>query len=277
VADPTKRHIAREDGRRLFGSDVEAYDEGRPGHPPRVYEILERRCGLGPGARVLEIGPGTGQATRRLVDLGAGVVAVEPDARLAGHLRSITGVSVVEETLEGATLPRGRFDLAVAASSFHWVDERRGLKQVAAALRPGGWVALWWTLFGDDERPSPFQDALHRALDDLYRMRGVEQEESPSAGAGSGRPMHALDVEARTAALEAAGFERLEHDEIPWTHAWTTSGIRALYASFSPIIRLDDETRAAALETVASTAERDFGGHVELPLLTSIYTARRPS
>ena len=42
--------MAREAGRHLFGGDVDAYERGRPGHPPRVYELLVQRCGLRPGA-----------------------------------------------------------------------------------------------------------------------------------------------------------------------------------------------------------------------------------
>ena len=84
--------IAREEGRRVFGTDPETYDRARPGHAERVYEILVERCGLGPGTSVLEVGPGTGQATRRLLELGADpLVAIEPNedlARLPARARS---------------------------------------------------------------------------------------------------------------------------------------------------------------------------------------------
>ena len=64
---------------------------------------------------------------------------------------------------------------------------------------------------------------------------------------------------------------------IPWSHTWDAARIRALFASFSPIIRLEKETRLAALDVVEQVAERDFAGRVELPVLTSLYTARRPA
>ena len=267
--------MRREEGRRLFGADVAAYERGRPGHPPRVYELLVERCGLAPGAHVLEVGPGTGQATRRLLDLGADVVAVEPDDRLAEHIRSV-GVTVLNEPLEDAELPAESFDLAVAASSFHWIDEETGLAKVAAALRPGGWAALWWTHSGAEEQLSPFQRALRPAVDELLAARGIELEESPAVSAGGG-PRFGLDVDGRSESLADASFERIEHELIPWSHTWDAAGIGALFASFSPIIRLDDETRAAVVETVQAVAERDFDGRVELPILTSLYTGRRPA
>jgi SAM-dependent methyltransferase len=269
--------MAREAGRRLFGADVDAYERGRPGHPPRVYELLVQRCGLRPGARVVEIGPGTGKATRRLLELGADLVAVEPDRRLAEHLPSAVGaVEVLNQPLEEVVLPAENFDLAAAASSFHWVDETVGLGKLAAALRRGGWIALWWSQFGAEETRSPFEQTLRRALDAVLVDREVELEESPSAGHG-GRPRHGLDFEARTAALEHAGFEQIEHELIPWTHVWDAAGLRALYASFSPILRLDDATRAAVLDTVEEVAVRELDGHTQLLVLTSLYTARRPN
>lgn len=261
--------IDRREGRRLFGIDPAGYDRARPGHPARVYDVLMERCGLRPRAGVLEIGPGTGQATRQLLDLGADpLVAVEPDPALARYLGESLGdrVDVRVAALEDVELSAATFDLAVAASSFHWVEESEGLSRVFAALRPGGWVALWWTLFGDDQ-----QDAFMTAIVPLF----VGLARSPSSGR-QGRPRFALDVEARLAGLSRAGFEQLEHELIRWSAMWDTAGIRALYATFSPISRLAQVRRDEFLDAVAHVAEHEFGGRIERTLRTSLYTARRP-
>jgi len=190
--------IARDEGRRLFGSDPSGYDLARPGHAERVYEVLLERCGLGRGKSMLEVGPGTGQATRRLLEPGADpLVVLEPDAALAAYLHEALGdrVDLRQTTLEDADLETERFDLAAAASSFHWVDEQVGLAKIFSALRRGGWVATWWTLFGDGEQPDAFITATTPLLEDL--------QASPTAGE-EGRPPHARDVEARSAALGTA-------------------------------------------------------------------------
>ena len=83
-------------------------------------------------------------------------------------------------------------------------------------------------------------------------------------------------MEARFAALGAAGFVGVEHELVAWDAAWDSTGIRALYGTFSPIARLGDEDRTRILDAIAEIAERDFGGRVERRLLTAIYTARRP-
>lgn len=264
--------IRREEGRRLFGTDPATYERGRPGHPPRVYELLVERCGLAPGARVLEVGPGTGQATRRLLGLGARVVALEPDPALASYLPSTApGALVVRnEALEGAELPEETFDLAAAASCFHWIEEDAGLSKIFASLRPGGWIAVWWTLFGDGTAQDELQRAVRAALD----AEGIVLERSPSAGREGG-PRFALDVDARVAALARAGFRRVEHESVSWAHTWGTADIRALYATFSPIIRLTSAERALVLDRVTEACER-LGGRVRRALRTSLYTAQRP-
>jgi SAM-dependent methyltransferase len=258
--------IARREGRSLFGRDPATYDRARPGHPERVYEMLRERCGLGPEARVLEIGPGTGQVTRRLLELGvSSLVTVEPDPALAFYLRSAVGdgPEILVTTLEDAALPHAAFDLAVAASSFHWVEPERGLAAILDALRAGGWWAMWWTHFGDPTRPDPFRDAVEPIVGKLP---------SSPAATGFGR-----DTQAALAALPTAGFENTQVDVFRWTREWDAAGLRALFATFSPIIVLDEADRKSVLDRIERLAADEFGGRVEKPVLTTLYTARKPA
>jgi SAM-dependent methyltransferase len=264
------QRFGRDEGRRLFGADPAGYDFARPGHADRVYEVLVERCGLRPGTSVLEVGPGTGQATRRLLELGAyPLVVLEPNPELAAYLRESLGgrIEIHETILEDAELPSGGFGLAAAASSFHWVEEEVGLVRILGALRPGGWFAMWWTLFGDRSKPDAFITATSPLLENLPA--------SPTKGK-EGRPSHGRDREARVAALDAAGFVDIEHELAAWDASWDTAGIRALYGSFSPILRLDDDSRTDLLDEIARIADQDFGGRVSRAITTALYTCRRP-
>jgi SAM-dependent methyltransferase len=260
-----RKILDRTTGRSVFGRDAAAYDRARPGHPDEVYELLRERCGLGPGARVLEVGPGTGQVTRRLLELGAGpVVAVEPDPELAAYLASATDgeVEIRRAPLEEVELSDDEFDVAVAASSFHWVDPEPGLAAIMRALRPGGWWAMWWTHYGDKDRPDPFRDAIDPLVGGLSASPGAR---------GFGR-----DPEDAFRALADAGFEDGRLDSIRGTYEFDTAGIRALFASFSPFIVLEDAERERLLDEIARIAEVDFGGRVVKPVRTPLYTARKP-
>jgi SAM-dependent methyltransferase len=264
--------IAKSEGRHLFGSDPSTYDVARPGHPERVYELLVARCGLRRGSNVLEVGPGTGQSTRRLLELGADpLVALEPNPAFADFLRASTDgrVDVRVVALENSELAEGAFDLAAAASSFHWVEEDVGLQKIAAALRPGGWWAMWWTLFGEGRLKDAFMQAIDPLLENL--------PSSPSSAWSSSRPAFALDVDTRVVALGRAGFVRIHHELARWEAAWDSSGIRGLYSTFSPIRKLDDGTRETLLDEIAAIAERDFEGRIERTLTTSLYLAQKPT
>src|SRR6185312_3750679 len=133
-------------------------------------ETLLERCGLGPGCAMFEVGAGTGKATRALLAAGADpLFAIEPDSRLGAFLRASTAspaLQVVAAPFESAELPRNDLDLGLAATSFHWIEALAGLNRVAGLLRPGGWWAMVWNVFGDDSRPDPFHEATDALLND---------------------------------------------------------------------------------------------------------------
>jgi SAM-dependent methyltransferase len=263
--------IDRAEGRHLFGADPALYRAARPEYPERVYEILADRCGLAEGTRVFEVGPGPGQVTLRLLRAGARVTAIEPDAALAAHLLAATEqagfeVDVHAASFEEARLPAESFDLGIAATSFHWVEQRTGLHRAHELLVPGGWWAMWWNHFHDPNRRDSFYEATTPLMRTLAR--------SPTAGE-RGRPAFALDIEARTRDLTTAGFEDVEVEIVPWTVSLDTTQVRALYSTFSPLARLAAEERERILDELAAIAEKSFGGRVERAFLTVLYTSRR--
>ncbi|MGH9009351.1 MAG: class I SAM-dependent methyltransferase [Acidimicrobiia bacterium] len=268
-------HLQR---RGLFSSDVVAYDLGRPGYPGRVYELLQRVCGLGHGTKVLEIGPGTGQATGRLLGCGASVTGIELGAEMAAALDAKFqghNLSVEVGAFEEVTLDPESFDLIVAATSFHWVPPETGLPRCADLLRPGGWLALWWTFFGDPDRPDPFRDAVTPIFEELAPSL---IDTFPGIAFLAGAHPHAIDAESRTGEIDAsARFGPVQHEVIPWTGRHTPAELRALFASYSPCLALPPPDRARVLDAIEHLATDTFAGIVERPYLTLIYLAQRQS
>jgi SAM-dependent methyltransferase len=254
-------------GRVAFGDNPGSYHVTRPGYPDWVFEALRERCRLAPGTATFEIGAGTGTATRRLLDFGANpLLAIEPDSRLVAFLRKSiqdTALSVNVSAFEDAVIERASFDLGVSATAFHWLNEDTALIKVAELLRPGGWWAMVWNVFGDNIRRDPFHEATNALLN------------GPSgASAGSRDIPFALDAEARVAALERAGaFDTIEYQASAWSIVLDPDQIVALYATFSNInIRPD---REAVLAELGRIARDEFHGSVTRNMTTSLYTARR--
>src|SRR5262249_19752402 len=86
----------------------------------------------------------------------------------------------------------------------------------------------------------------------------------------------ARDTEAALEALDGAGFEDCRLDTIRGAHEFDTAGIRALFASFSPFIVLEDAERERLLDEIARVAHDDFDGRAAKPMFTPLYTARKP-
>jgi SAM-dependent methyltransferase len=157
----------RESYRGRFGEDVDAYERTRPVAPDNVFADIMRLAGLQPGSDVLEIGPGTGQATRQLARRGLRVLAVEIDGRLAerscANVADFANVEIVESSFEAFEAAGRIWDAVVACNSFHWVDPRVRFAKVADVLRPDGYLAIlstpvvvpadasrfWWDLQDD--------------------------------------------------------------------------------------------------------------------------------
>jgi len=260
--------IDRRFGRQAFGVDPRGYHAAQPSYPDWVFEVLCERCGLAPNVVTFEIGPGTGTATRRLLELGANpLVAVEPDERLAAFLRETIpeeALKVLISAFEEAVLREASFDLGVSATAFHWLNEDLALTKVAKLLRPGGWWAMVWNVFGDQQRPDPFHEATKILLS------------GPSGPSAGGDIPFALNAESRLAALERThAFDSVEYRTSAWSLVLDPDQTVALYATYSNInIRPD---REAVLTELGRIAQDEFHGRVTRNMVTSLYVARRRS
>jgi SAM-dependent methyltransferase len=121
-----------------FGAAASAYERFRPGYPDELvdevlaYAATEVRTAL-------EIGAGTGKATRAFAARGIAVTATEPDAAMLAELRNHVPQTVATMQTAFEDLPAERtFDLVFAAAALHWTDPARRWTRVAALLNPNG-------------------------------------------------------------------------------------------------------------------------------------------
>lgn len=126
-------------GRALsFGAVAEAYERFRPGYPADLFDTVMAYAAR-PVRTALEIGAGTGKATRLLARRGVAVTATEPDGAMLAELRKHVpdNVRTVQAAFED--LPSGeRYGLVFAAAALHWTDPEGRWSRVARLLEPGG-------------------------------------------------------------------------------------------------------------------------------------------
>ena len=134
-----------------FLGRVDHYAKHRPSYPAAAIDLLAARCGLKAGARVIDLGSGTGILAKLILERGAHVCGIEPNAQMRRYSDEALGGGAFQSqdgTAENTRMPDAHFDLLVAGQSFHWFDPERTRLEALRVLKPGAWAALLW-----NERP----------------------------------------------------------------------------------------------------------------------------
>ncbi|MEU3456580.1 class I SAM-dependent methyltransferase [Micromonospora sp. NPDC006766] len=126
-------------GRALsFGAVAEAYERFRPGYPVALLDTVMTYAGQ-PVRTALEIGAGTGKATRVFAQRGFTVTASEPDAAMLDELRKHVPADVMTVQAAFEDLRPGEgYGLVYAAAALHWTDPHGRWSRMAALVEPGG-------------------------------------------------------------------------------------------------------------------------------------------
>ncbi len=104
----------------------------------RILDTVISRLGLPPGARIADIGCGTGGNLVMLARHGR-AVGVEPSPAGAAFARERTGGEIVAADAAATGLDTGTFDLVAMFDVLeHLEDERPALAEVRRLLAPGG-------------------------------------------------------------------------------------------------------------------------------------------
>ncbi len=253
--------------RLVFGEIAELYDASRPTYPAALVDDLVAWAAAEPAPRALEIGAGTGKATRLLAARGVEVLAIEPSPEMAAVARRTTAASglveVVESDFEHADLAGRRFPLVYAAQAWHWVEPAAGFRCAREALLAGGRLAAIWN------RPVWDHGALRVALDAAY------DRHAPDLEPGLARPADSLDSGRDWTAevAQAGGFTDAETRRYDWSLRYEPREYVDLVATHSEVRLLDDRARTALLHAVGE-AVAEHGGVLELAMHTRVCIAR---
>ncbi|KAK9370771.1 S-adenosyl-L-methionine-dependent methyltransferase [Lipomyces kononenkoae] len=132
------------------------YATGRPGYSPELFKIIidHHTSTGGQLDTVVDVGCGTGQATRDLAPYFANAIGLDPSEGMIGTARAsaesatspirfeVSAAEALGTDLE-PPIADGSVDLLTAATAAHWFDMARFWTRAACVLKPGGTVAIW--------------------------------------------------------------------------------------------------------------------------------------
>lgn len=242
--------------RATFTQDAELYDRCRPRYPQALFNDLALLTQLGPESNVLEIGPGTGQATLPLARLGCRILAIELGAGMATvaqrNLAAFSNVEVVISAFEDWHLPDEKFDLVVSAAAFHWVDENVRMSKAADALRAGGGalaVISTHHIKGDTE--TFFNDVWP-----LYEQFGVAPGPGLCLQTARDIPEDGREFE------QEKRFGKVEFRKYEWDEEYSTSEYIDLLSTYSNHRILSGAAKEGLFSAIAELIDNKYQGQI---------------
>jgi SAM-dependent methyltransferase len=239
------------DRARSFESVAADSERHRPEYPEEALRWAAEQLGLGPGARVLDLGAGTGKLTRGLVALGFEVVAVEPGAAMLDQLRTaVPEAETLEASAESIPVPDETAAAAFAGQAYHWFDRERALPELQRVIKAGGGLVLLWNWWNE-------RDPLQRELGELLGYAG---REPPPNEKLPGDPL----------------FREVGRTIVETLEESSPDALVGYLSTASAFLTAEPQEREESLRAVHELASR-YGERFPLPRLTYVFAFERIS
>ena len=255
-----------------FDQIADLYDRGRREWPEQLFDDLFEHADMDPmGAKVLEIGCGTGQATAPLARRGCWLTCAEMGSNLARiarrKLTEFPRVTIINSRFEDLNLAGARFDMVFAASSWHWIDPEVRYQKAASLLRPGGVLAFTFVVHAFPPDFDPFFTEIQKA----YEAIGQSWEGSWPPPPPDEMPDQREDIES------SCYFEDIRVARHVWTTDFTADQHVALMNTASDHRLMDSAKREYLFSEMRRLHAARPGGIVRKHELMILHVARKKS
>ena len=159
--------------RKVFDTIPEQFDKFRPRYSAELFEYFIRKAGIGTETKVLEIGPGTGQATDPILDTGCDYNAIELGEHLYEKMKekydTRPNFHIVNDDFITHDFGEQRYDVIYSAATIQWIPEKVAFSKTFELLKPGGTLAMMF-LIGDYKSPNEeLFNNIQKVYDEYYK------------------------------------------------------------------------------------------------------------
>lgn len=121
-----------------FGQSASSYAIGRKGYPDGVFDLLSSQ--ISKDMDILELGCGTGLATKQLCDRGfKSIAATDVDPLMLNEARGYCPeVSFQQADANAMPFSDNAFDSVIAFGCFHWFCNPQAINEIKRVLKPQG-------------------------------------------------------------------------------------------------------------------------------------------
>jgi len=252
------------DIRLSFNEAADIYDRVRPSYPTDLFDALFQMLPAEP--QIIEVGPGTGQATNDLLARGASVHAIEIGPAMAAKLRSNLPSDRLRVTVgdfEAVSIAAGTADAVFSATAYHWISRQAQTDRPAELLRRGGIVAIVELIQVD----SPDDAGFFAASQPIYERYGQGHTGPPAPPRENTDPAirHVLAADPRFGAVAVRRYD--------WNQTYSAADYRQLMLSYSGTQMMDETDRLGLLDDIETFIRNAFNGAVTRPLVATLTTA----
>lgn len=253
------------DKRLSFNEVPDVYDEIRPSYPAPLFDVLFGMLPSEPA--IVEVGPGTGQATKDLLARGAWVHAVEIGPATATKLRQKLPTSRLRVSVgdfESLDMPGASADAVFSATAYHWISPAAQVDRPADLLRSGGVVAIVDLIQVVSAVDGGFFDAAQPIYERYGEGNGgfvapTREEADP--------PMRrVLDGDRRFGSVSVRRWD--------WDQSYTAGEYRKLMLSYSGTQMMAEPQRLGLLGDIEALINEEFAGRITRPLVATLTTAK---
>jgi SAM-dependent methyltransferase len=193
------------DPRTRFTDAAGDYARFRPDYPDGVVAACAAYAPLRHGARVLDVGAGTGISSRLFARHGYRVTGVEPNAAMRAQAEAAGGATYLDGDAAHLPVADGSQDLVVAAQALHWFDLAACLPEWRRALGDAGACAAFWNLRRRDGWQAEYEALLERWSTEYADVRKAADD-----GRDHAAPVRASPDCSDVAEVELSHAQRLD-------------------------------------------------------------------